>query len=79
MKQQGKQHFLKKKKKVPELLPVLLCGHRKYFVKDTVSDINGQPRVAEEMPLPVPSQVMHQHPAHIPGEETHTSEDKVRG
>lgn len=79
MKEQGKQHLLTKKKKVPELFPVLFCGHWKYFVKDTVSDIDGQPRVAEEMPLPVPSQVMHQHPAHIPGEGTHTSEDKVRG
>lgn len=70
MKGQSQEHVLKKKI-VPELFPVLLCGHRKYLVEDTVSDVNGQPRVAEEVPLPVHGQVMHQHPAHVPERDPH--------
>jgi hypothetical protein len=58
---------LKRKKKIPELLPVLLRGHWKHLVEDTVSNVNGQPWVTEEIPLLVHCRVIDQHLAYAPG------------
>lgn len=69
----------KDRKEVPELLPVLLCGHRKHLVQDTVSNIDGQPRVAEEIPFLVHHRIIDQHPTHIPGEGRYSSEGKRWG
>lgn len=69
----------KNKREVPKLLPVLLCGHREHLVKDTVSNIDGQPRVAEEMPFALRRRVINQHPAHIPGGRRCSSEDQACG